>query len=207
MPAKSIFYQSPFLYICGLKYIHKSHFSERYRYIASFAKGNDTVLEPACGPAILADYLSPTSSYCGFDTNSRFIRYAQKKGINAFVGNALNQNNYQQSDVVVACDILHHLKPADRKTFIQFCFNAAKKYLIICEPAEDRAENGLKKMVNDFLFAFVERDGVNQPQRKECYTKKQLLAEAGHGFGTINAGINRQMKEIGEDLIIAYQKT
>jgi hypothetical protein len=113
MAKKSIFYKHPLLYIWGLKWIHKGNFAKRYRYMASFVKKGDLVLEPACGPATLADFLPKKADYRGFDTNKDFV-----------------------ADVVIACDILHHLKPVDRQKFIKNCFSSAKKVFIICEPGK-----------------------------------------------------------------------
>jgi 2-polyprenyl-3-methyl-5-hydroxy-6-metoxy-1,4-benzoquinol methylase len=136
MSKKSIFYKYPRLYIWGLKWIHKTNFAKRYRYIASFAKKGDLVLEPACGPAILANFLPKGTYYRGFDTNKKFVDYAFKKHSGVYLGNALDAKNYPQADIVIACDILHHLKPIDRKKFIKNCFSSTKKIFIICEPGK-----------------------------------------------------------------------
>ena len=79
MSKKSIFYKHPQLYIWGLKWIHKSNFTKRYRHMASFVRKGDLVLEPVCGPAILADFLPEGVYYRGFDTNKEFVDYAFKK--------------------------------------------------------------------------------------------------------------------------------
>ncbi|MFH0792117.1 MAG: class I SAM-dependent methyltransferase [bacterium] len=206
MSSKSIFYQSPRLYIWGLKHIHGADFDKRYRFMASFAKNNDSVLEPACGPAILVDYLPPSVNYYGFDTNDRFVKYAQSRGVNASVGNVLDQNNYKPADVVVVCDILHHLKPADRSVFIKYCYQSAKKYLVICDPVVKPEPNYLKNTWDSLMFAIAEQDGVNQPKREECYTRERLVKEANDGFGVIEDRKELVITEIGEDLIIVYQK-
>jgi len=206
MPIKSIFYQFPKLYIWGLRYLHRADFDKRYRFMASFAKNNDSVLEPACGPAILVDYLPPSINYAGFDTNDRFIKYAQKRGINAFIGNVLNENNYKPADVIVLCDILHHLKPVDRPVLIRYCYQFAQKYLIICDPTTKTETNRLKNAWDSLTFAIAEQDGINQPRREECYTKEQLIGEANNGFSVIKSVEGCKITEIGEDLIIVYNK-
>jgi len=206
MSAKSIFYQFPGLYTWGLKHIHGANFDKRYRFMASFAKDNDSVLEPACGPAILVDYLPPSTNYCGFDTNDRFIKYAQSRGVNAFIGNVLDQNNYKPADIVVICDILHHLKPIDRPIFIKYCYQSAKKCLVICDPVIKSEPNRLKNAWDSLMFAIAEQDGVNQPKREECYTREQLTKEVNDGFGVIENTKGQEITEIGEDLIIVYRK-
>ncbi len=206
MSAKSIFYQFPRLYVWGLKHIHGADFDKRYRFMASFAKDNDSVLEPACGPAILADYLPPSVNYCGFDTNNRFIEYARNRGINASIGNVLEKNCYKPADVVVICDILHHLKPVDRPTLVRYCYESAKKYLIICDPVTKTGSNRLKNAWDSLMFTIAEQDGVNRPKREECYAKEQLTKEANNGFRVIEDTKECKITEIGEDLIIAYRK-
>jgi len=92
MSRKSIFYRFPLLYIWGIRLIHKSDFSKRYQYISSFVREGDSVLEPGCGPAILADFLPQGSSYQGFDTNRDFVNYAKKRYYGGFLGVVLDLN-------------------------------------------------------------------------------------------------------------------
>lgn len=207
MSKKSIFYKNPWLYINGLKLIHGENFAKRYQYMASFAKKSDLVLEPACGPAILASYLPPGYNYCGFDTNEDFINYALKKERNVYIGNVLDPTKYRLADVIVACDVLHHLNPNDRRIFINNCFTYTKRVFIICEPAKlDNTRASLLSSINNRLTEWSEKDGTGNFKTEFFLTKHQLLDQITNGFDVISASINRTIECVGEDIITVYTK-
>ena len=207
MVKKSIFYKHPLLYIWGLKWIHKTNFDKRYHYMAGFAKKGDFILEPACGPATLADFLPKGVYYRGFDTNKKFVNYASKKHLDVYLGNALDPKNYPQADVVVACDILHHLKPMDRKKFIKNCFSSAKKVFIICEPGKrKKAIDGIFYSLRKRLVEWSEKDGTNDFKEEYFSTRDQLLSQIKYGFGVIPSSIKRETKDFGEDIVAVFFK-
>lgn len=207
MRTRSIFYKHPQLYINGLKWIHKSNFAKRYRYMASFTQKGDTVLEPACGPAIQADFLPKDVFYYGFDTNKEFINYARKKNLNVFLGNVLDAKSYFLADVIIACDILHHLNPADRQKFIRNCFASSRKVFIICEPGKgegsgDSAFYSIKKR----LAEWSEKDGTGNFKTEYFSTRSQLLSQIEYGFGIIPSSVERETKDFGEDVVAVFFK-
>lgn len=200
---RSIFYQSPRLYIWGLQLIHKGNFAKRYRYMASFVEPGDRVLEPGCGPAILADFLPKGASYRGFDTNKEFLNYASKKQ-DVFLANALDPKSYSQAEVVAVCDLLHHLHPKDRKNFIKYCFRAARKKLIICEPVKEKhLQKGFLSSLRKRLAEWSEQDGTGNFKVEHFMTKAQYLKK---GFGVIPNSVKRSIKIIGEDVIVIFEK-
>lgn len=207
MSKKSIFYQHPFFYKMGLKFVHKRNLAKRYQYMASFAREGDLVLEPGCGPAILADYLVKGVYFRGFDMNKAFVDYALNKHLDVYIGNALDHKSYCQADVVIACDILHHLKSEDRKIFIKHCFDSTRKKLIICEPARShKLKKGIFYFLSKFWFEYIEQDGTNKPEFMSFWTRQELKSKIENGFGVIPQLTPRKIKEIGEDFIIAYFK-
>ena len=207
MNSKSPFYRYPLLYINGLKLAHGETFLRRYEYMASFVKKGDRVLEPGCGPAILADFLPKGSFYLGFDNNRTFIEYASKKGHDVHLGDVLDEKNYSSSEVVVVCDVIHHLKPSERKPFIRYCFRFAKNTLVICEEGKTTSqEKGHFKPLSRWWFEFIEKDGTNKPKLEDVWSKKTLLAMIDNGFGVIPATTFRATQKIGEDTIVAYVK-
>ncbi len=207
MSKKSIFYEYPQLYIWGLKWIHKTNFAKRYQYMAGFVQKGDLVLEPACGPAILADYLPDGSYYRGFDTNKEFIEYALKKHSDVYLGNVLDIKNYYQADVVIACDILHHLDLKNRKEFIKHCFSSAKKMFIICEPGKkDQINDGIFYSLGKQLGEWSEKDGTNDFKTEYFLTGNQLLGQIKHGFDVIPSSIKRETKSFGEDIVAVFFK-
>ncbi|NMB91821.1 glycosyltransferase [candidate division WWE3 bacterium] len=207
MSKKNIFYKHPRLYTLGLKWIHKSNFAKRYRYMASFIREGDTVLEPACGPAILAGFLPKGSFYRGFDTNKNFLNYALKKCPSVYLGNVLNQESYCQADIVIACDILHHLKPTDRERFIQNCFSFTKKVFVICEPGKIRkTAKNIFYPLRKWIAEWSEEDGTNDVKSEYFFTHEQLLDQVIHGFGIIPPLIEREIKYFGEDIVTVFFK-
>ena len=169
--------------------------------MASFVAKGDLVLEPGCGPGILPDFLPEGVFYRGFDNNKEFVNYASKKHSGIYLGNILDFQNYCQADVVVACDILHHLKPKDRGTFIRYCFKSSKKKLIICEPGKEA-----KGIISKLWFEYIEQDGTNKPKFSDFWTKEKLKTQMENGFGIISEEISRKIKEIGEDFIVVYER-
>lgn len=207
MTTKSVFYKYPQLYINGLKWIHKSNFAKRYQYMAGFARKGDLVLEPACGPAILVDYLPNGVNYRGFDTNKEFISYALKKHLGVFQGNVLDKKNYCQADIVIGCDILHHLKPSDRKGFVQNCFSSAREVFIICEPG--KKEKGAKSLfysLRNRLAEWSEKDGTGDFKIEYFSTRDQLLNQISHGFDVIPSSVKREIRDFGEDIVAVFFK-
>jgi hypothetical protein len=205
MNKKSFFYKHPSIYINGLKLIHKINFDKRYKYMAGFADKGNSVLEPACGPSILADYLPAGTSYRGFDTNKDFIDYAAKKGFDVNLGNVLDRKNYSPSDCVIACDILHHLKPEDRKTFIDNCYNFSKKAFILCEPGKKEGyDKGVFSFIGNMLGEWSESDGTIDFKTEYFVTRNKLLEDVKNGFGVIPNDVKRTTKDFGEDIVTVF---
>ena len=208
MSGKSIFYRFPLLYIWGLKWIHKSNFSKRYQYITSFVREGDLVLEPGCGPAILADFLPQGSSYQGFDTNRNFVNHAKKRHSRVSLGDVLDPNDYCKATAVVVCDVLHHIKPADRKKLIQNCYRSADEIFIICDPGKKiNHKPNILYPVWKRLTEWSERDGTNNFKYEYFLTRDQLFDEIDNGFGIIPSSVKREVKEIGDDIIAIFYKS
>ena len=208
MNGKSIFYRFPLLYILGLKWIHKSNFSKRYQYISNFVREGDLVLEPGCGPAILAEFLPQGSHYKGFDTNQHFVNHAKKRHSGVYLGDVLNINDYSKASVVVVCDVLHHINPADRKKFIQNCYHPADEIFIICDPGKkiNHTPNILYPIWKR-LTEWSEKDGTNDFKYEYFLTRGQLFDEIDNGFDIIPSSVKREVKEIGDDIIAVFYKS
>ncbi len=206
---ESIFYRFPRLYLWGLRFLHHQAFAQRYRYIASFVRPGDSVLEPGCGPAPLAKFLPPKSHYFGFDTNQYLLKYAQKQGLSVFLGNALNPQDYQPADIIVACDLLHHLPKARRSDFIKLAWKSSRKMAIICEPAQPdgyQKHHGIWQNIMHWLAEWSERDGQNFVRWDSYYSRRQLLTQIKQGFKIIPKAAPRHWEKIGEDIITVFFK-
>lgn len=204
---RSFFYQNSLFYKLGLLITHKEGFFARYKYMSNFVRKGDVILEPGCGPAFFADYLPQGTHYSGFDKNEAFIKYGLKKGLEVWRGNILNKKNYRFADVIVICDVLHHLKPKDRNSFLRFCFRSAKRVLIICEEGRSGMQTGgFFYPLSRLWFEYIERDGINTPRLDQVWTADELRSQMTDGFDFIPKSINRQIEKIGDELIVAYHK-
>jgi hypothetical protein len=210
MVNRSFFYSEPRIYIAGLRLLHGKNLDKRYEYISEKIGQQKTVLEPACGPALLPKFLQTGCEYRGFDINERFVRYAQGNELNVNLGNVEELKYYSQSDAIVICDALHHIGLYQEKTVLENSLKFAKQQLIICDPFKDYymkaipkwfpgAENTLEKWYN-----YIEKDGNNKVELKNVRTKKELEEAMMEGFGIIPREVKRELKNIGEDLIITY---
>lgn len=196
---KSFFYKSPVLYKLGLKLIHRENLAKRYQYLASLVEREDLVLEPGCGPAILADFLPEDSLYYGFDLNEIFLNYALSKNKKVFLGNVTDSKNYFLVDIIICVDILHHLKLGEREKFIENCWKFTKKKLILCEPYKERGQS-------KFWFEYIEKDGKNSPKFGDFWTKEELRKQIENGFNKIDKIFSRKIVEIGKDLVVIFCK-
>lgn len=204
---RSFFYQNSLLYKLGLLITHKGDFFARYKYMSDFVRKEDVILEPGCGPAFFADYLPQNTHYYGFDKNESFIKYGLKRGLQVWKGDALDRKNYRSADVVVVCDVLHHLKPKDRIFFLKHCFRSAKRTLVICEEGRSGMQTGgFFYLLSRLWFEYIERDGINKPLLDQVWTADELRSQIVDGFGVVPKRINRQIENIGHELIVAYHK-
>jgi len=210
MNKRSFFYKGPRRYKAGLRLIHGKKLDERYNYISEQIGQQKSVLEPACGPALLPPFLHSTCSYKGFDINEQFVQYAQRNGIDVTLGDATDPNSYASSDVVVLCDALHHMGSENEKVVLKHSLNSAKQQLIICDPFKDYYMAMLPKWLpgaNRILtewYNYIEQDGNNQVRLENIRTRIELEELMMEGFGIIPREVKRDLRNIGEDLIVTY---
>lgn len=210
MADRSFFYKGPRIYKAGLRLIHGKKLNERYAYISKEIGERKSALEPACGPALLPDFLHPSCQYKGFDINERFVNYAQQMGLDVVLGDVTNIPPYTPADVVVLCDALHHMGPENEKATLENSLNSSKQQLIICDPFKDHYLTMLPKWlpgaerILESWYNFIEKDGNNQVKLKNIRARKELEELMMGGFGIIPKGVRREIKNIGEDLIVTY---
>jgi SAM-dependent methyltransferase len=143
---------------------------DRYEKFSTIANliGNGKqkrVLDLPCGTGFLTRFLNPSTIYTGFDLNHIFLRKIKKdwqKGKIRLEKVILKQcsifdfDKYprEKQDVIVLCDILHHVYDSSTKKHLQLVDNA-KKYankVIICEPVAIRPQD---MQANNFLGKFT----------------------------------------------------
>lgn len=205
---KSLIYQNSFFYFLGFKLLHKCDISLRNKFIAGLVNKDETVLEPGCGPGVLANFLPDNVNYVGFDLNESFVSYGLKRGSNLYLGDVLKESSYKKADVVVVCDILHHIKLKDRKRLIEYSYSHTGRVYVFCECTKETKGLWRKIIypVSSRFFQFLDNDGINQPKYEDVYTKKQLQEEIENGFGIIPRNTKKIVKQFGCDLLAVFYK-
>jgi len=134
MTLKGLIYEFPSIYDFILNILHGKHLSERYEFIANEIGKNKKVLEVGCGTCMLSSFLHKSNKYFGIDDNDKSLNYASKKrGVkNLIKSNIFNFSKYPKVDVIVACDVLHHIYPK-HEYFLNKLMTKSKK-VIVCEP-------------------------------------------------------------------------
>lgn len=151
-------------------------------------EGPKRVLDLPCGTGYLMRFLNPLIEYEGVDLNHRFLKRIKKKELKKrnikLKKIILNHRNIfdfryykgEKKDVIVICDILHHIYPKHVE-LIKIAQNIAQK-VIVCEPfvikpQEITARDRLFRVViffGKFLpkplfkivdFLFLDNDGIN----------------------------------------------
>jgi len=160
MGKSAIIYNNPFFYSIGIKLLHLNGFRKIKKIVGKGKK----VFEPACGYGRLRGYLHRSCKYSGIDLNKKFIEFGRKKGLDIKMGNVLEEKNYEKSDIVILCDILHHLSVENINKLVSISRKFAKEKLVIMEPAFVGVASGkniFSKLMAK-LFVWVDNDGINK---------------------------------------------
>lgn len=199
----SIPYLSPRIYKIWQRVVDRE-MDEQYKEIARVVGKNKRVFEPGCGPALLFSYLPDGCSYVGWDLNKKFVEYARRKGINVYQRDIFDFKKYPQSDVIVVCDLLHHIFPRD-KLFIEEARKRTKK-LIVVEPYKTSRFSFLPYPILYFYDRIIgDDDGINCfYHRKEWkFEKAGYLKEY---FQKLGASKTYKIRGIEKVLVIFNKK-
>jgi SAM-dependent methyltransferase len=218
---KSLSYRSRIVY----NFLTARLYDQKYKFriIGKLIGKNKEVLDLPCGTGKLTRYLHPSVEYEGWDLNRHFLNklykdfYKQKLNLKNFIlkeKNIFDFHDYpnSQKDIIIFCDILHHVYPNHLK-LVANAKNHAKK-LIICEPIAANPRHMHMKNLRgpigkttlfitklipekifkmlDFLFA--DNDGINSyDDRNDWHHNKVSLIEFYKSLG-----INRTYHLKGE---------
>jgi len=192
-------YKCPMIYKYGLQLVLGKNYIKRNKYMVDEI-GTSNVLEVGCGIGLFSENIN-NEQYQGFDINTRFIKHAQKQGINAYVGNALNPDSYNKTDIILLCDIIHHLPPSQRKKIINNCFQNCKNKLIICEPLEKDTSNNYLSVIRKKIIHKIDDTELGW----ELY-HDEFINEIKNGFGIIPDNILINLNFIGNNVIATFHK-
>jgi SAM-dependent methyltransferase len=196
---RSLVYRFGFIYnfVNNLLYDWERRFATLAKFVGH-AEANEPplkILDLACGTGYLARFLHPSVDYEGWDLNLSFLKQLEKdwKKGKIRVGkltvkwkNILDFDSYpkKKKDVIVLCDILHHIHPRDVEV-VEYAKNFANK-IVICEPSAIKPKDieahdwtakaimffmknfpeSLYKMVDFFL---ADNDGINSYERRSAW--------------------------------------
>lgn len=200
----SIFYRYPRIYELMIKVMHGKNLEKRYRIISQEI-GKCSVLDIGCGTSILKKFLDPECDYEGFDLNQKFINFAAKRKINARRQSIFDFDNYVKKDIIVACDILHHIYPK-HKDLIHKISKFAGQKIIVCEPFyRSLKENTILRKIEHNLGLIFDNDGFNcskDKRNQRWYTERELR---NFFFSQIKHRKSLKIRKIGNDIIAIYE--
>jgi hypothetical protein len=156
---QSVFYRHPLLYDLGIHFLYFN----RLKILKEIVGHDMTVFEPACGFGRMKQYLYPDCTYSGIDLNEIFVSFGRKKNRNIHLGDILKEENYRSADIILLCDILHHLQMPEIHSMFQIAGKFAKKIIII-EPtfvAIAAKKNLFSQLLGKFMTR-VDSDGFNE---------------------------------------------
>ncbi len=163
MKKSSIIFRIPKLYSLGIRLLYFGACARLKDMVGNGKK----VFEPACGYGRIKKYLDPSCTYSGIDLNEDFINYGKKNGLDLEIGDILKKENYQESDIIILSDILHHLSLENIKKLVSIASKFAKEKIVIIEPVFVDVASG-KDFFSKFLakfFSWVDYDGINNIEK------------------------------------------
>jgi SAM-dependent methyltransferase len=159
MTKRAYIFRNPWLYSLSIRLLHFDGFKK----IRDIIGKEKNVFEPACGFGRLQRYLYDSCSYSGIDLNEIFINFGKKRGLDIRIGDVLEESNYIKSDIIILCDILHHLTKDKIQEVVSIATKFAKEKIVIMEPAFVglASGKGFFSRLAAKVFARVDFDGIN----------------------------------------------
>ena len=192
---RSLPYRSGYVYNWMTKRLYDQH--KKFMSISKIiGNGSKKVLDLPCGTGFLTQYLDPSIHYEGWDLNHRFLKRLKKEWSNGRVKltnivlkqkNIFDFNDYpkEKKDVIVLCDILHHIYPKHIE-LVENAKNCAKM-VIICEPVAVRPKDDMnghdllarvfikiskvfpERLIKFLDFLFADNDGINSYEKRSYW--------------------------------------
>lgn len=160
----SIMYRYPQLYDLAVRIVHGTSLKKRFEVISQEIGANKKVFELGCGTAMVYPFLHKGCAYEGWDLNERFLAMARKRSdtVKAFNKNIFDFDSYPDNDVILICDVLHHVAPK-HQMLVKEALKRTKK-LIVSEPARSfKPPRILSPIVRLFTKVLGDDDGINDP--------------------------------------------
>lgn len=160
MTKRAFIFRNPWLYSFSIKLLHFSDFNK----IAEIVGKKKNVFEPACGSGRLKKYLHDSCTYSGIDLNEIFIKFGKKRGLDIRIGDVLEEKNYIKSDIIILCDILHHLTKDNVHKLVALAKKFANEKVLILEPSflGIASGRGFFSRLIAKIFTKWDSDGINK---------------------------------------------
>ena len=205
---------------------------EKYSTIAQLiGNGAKKVLDLPCGTGFLTRFLSSSTIYTGFDLNHRFLKKIKKdkeKGkirIRKIILKQYNIFDFERypeeiQDVIVLCDILHHIYDENTNRHLELVENAKKhaKKIILCEPVAVRPQEMHahafigkttifitkffpEKIIKILDFFLADNDGINSYNKRASWQhNEESLKELYKNLGF------KKILKLTDDFIGVWEK-
>lgn len=157
---KSFMYHHPLIYETGIRFLYWGGLKK----LSSMIGECQTVFEPACGYGRIKKFLPENCVYSGIDLNKAFIRYGQQKGLDVRLADIFDADAYPESDLILLCDILHHLSDEKIRRLLDISLRKGRAKLVIVEPAfvsVASSGNFFSRWLGR-IFALADADGINE---------------------------------------------
>lgn len=196
----SLMYKNPSLYNIFLKILHGSSLRKRYEVIAKEIGDGKRVFEPGCGTCLIYPYLQDGCEYEGWDLNESFVGYNVKRERRVYQKNMFDFNDYPPNDVIILCDLLHHIVP-HHEELIKGTLKKTKR-LIISEPLQSfKLQRKFKRIAYFFHKTLLDDDGINPfDNMVEWDYPREKLASLFNKYGCT------KIIDVGWNLIAVFDK-
>lgn len=157
-------YRVIWIYRILIKLIHNRNVRTKFK--AAVGK-NVSVFDVACGYGQMADYMDDSVTYKGIDLNSKFIEHAQNHGKDVRLADIFSRKSYENSDVFVLVDLIHHLPEERLPELFRLVFKHTNKRVVILEPSfvDLKSKYGLLGSIIDWVFKKLDSDGLNKIEK------------------------------------------
>lgn len=170
---RSIVFAHPFIYSIAVRFLY----FDGLKILKDIIGKQKAVFEPACGFGRMKKYIHGCCTYSGIDLNERFIHFGQKRHRDIRLGNILDKVHYQDCDVIVLSDILHHLTIPDIRELLSIAVQFAREKIVIIEPEFVTLGAGRNLFCRFVarLMAIMDFDGFNRIKKWMSHNEYESL--------------------------------
>ncbi len=160
----SLIYRYPPLYDLALKIYHGKFLKRRYEIIGEEIGEHKKIFELGCGTSMVYPFLHEGCEYEGWDLNEKFLEFSRRRGIKVLKKDVFDFQNYPDNDVILICDLLHHVIPNHERLVVE-ALKRSKK-LIVSEPARSfKPPKMLRPIIQLLYYILLDYDRINQPSQ------------------------------------------